>query len=122
MKNFKNFILFNQPVYKDNITIDEAIRKLISFQVDRSLKLRLRKNIEQSEYEVDWMCYECKTGILVNVKDLLNGDDDIVASDFMCDKHKSTKVNQKLSISWIRYENVFHKKLKTIIQQNTNIQ
>lgn len=115
MKNFKNFISNNYPEITSNITLSEATNQIISFQVSKKLRNIVENEMERNEYTVEWGCYVCKKPININVKGLLN-DEELNHEDFLCHEHKNEKVNMKISISWIRYENLFHKKLQSIIK------
>lgn len=118
--NHKHFIWKNYASIEENISIKDAIDKQIKFQINRKLRSSLKRQLEVNEFLINWTCYVCKASIEINVKNLLEQQKELEVSAFCCEKHKKEKVNTKLSISWLRYKNLFNKKLQQILNQKWN--
>ena len=121
MSNFKNFIHRTYPNLTENVHVSSAIYSMISFQVSKNFKKTLSKQLNEQYFLMDWFCFECKKPIQINVQNLLEGNG-LHDKSYFCENHQTIdrKINKRISISWIRYENAFSKKLQQIIQNKWN--
>lgn len=129
MKTSKNSTSFNRKLLIDreypkilsNISISEAIKALVNFRISKYLSKSIKNSLQNEGFLVDWFCYVCRDQIRINVKKVLEKNEFLKTSDYCCEKHKSEKINNTTSITWIKYENAFHVKLQKIIQSKNGI-